>query len=91
MAPPEFDMSTDIIGYAAAVLTTFAFVPQVVKTWRSRSAGDLSFIALIALTTGVFLWLIYGIALRSAPIIGANATTFVLTSILLCLKVVRRR
>jgi MtN3 and saliva related transmembrane protein len=84
-------MFTEIIGYAAAVLTTFAFVPQVVKSWRSRSAGDLSFVALIALTIGVFLWLIYGIALGSAPIIAANATTFVLTSALLVMKIVRRQ
>ena len=84
-------MPVELVGYAAAVLTTFAFVPQVVKTWRSRSAGDLSFVALIALTTGVFLWLIYGIALGSAPIIAANATTFVLTSALLVMKIVRRR
>jgi MtN3 and saliva related transmembrane protein len=84
-------MSVEIIGFAAAFLTTFAFVPQVLKTWRSRSAGDLSFVALLALTTGVFLWLVYGIALGSAPIIAANATTFVLTSVLLVLKVVRRR
>jgi len=84
-------MGTEIIGYAAAVLTTFAFVPQVVKTWRSRSAGDLSFVALVALTTGIFLWLVYGIELRSAPIIFANATTFLLTSTLLVLKIIRRR
>lgn len=84
-------MPVELVGYAAAILTTFAFVPQVVKTWRSQSAGDLSFVALLALTTGVFLWLIYGIALGSVPIIGANATTFVLTSTLLVLKIIRGR
>ena len=81
----------ELIGYAAAVLTTFAFVPQVLKTWRTKSAADLSFTTLTALTTGVFLWLVYGIALRSAPIIAANATTFVLTTALLMLKLLQSR
>jgi MtN3 and saliva related transmembrane protein len=79
------------IGYAAGVLTTLAFVPQVVKTWRSRSSGDLSFVTLGALSTGVFLWLVYGVALGSVPIIAANATTFVLTAALLALKIIHTR
>ena len=80
----------ELIGYSAAALTTLAYVPQVVKAWRTRSTADLSFVTLTALTSGVFLWLVYGIALRSAPIIAANATTFVLTSALLALKLIRR-
>jgi len=79
----------DLIGYSAAALTTFAFVPQVVKTWRTKSAADFSFVTLAALTSGVFLWLVYGIALRSAPIVAANATTFVLTTALFILKLLQ--
>jgi MtN3 and saliva related transmembrane protein len=81
----------ELIGYAAGVLTTLAFVPQVVKSWRSKSVGDLSFLTLTALTAGVFLWFVYGIALRSAPIIAANGTTVVLDGILLGLKFRYRR
>jgi MtN3 and saliva related transmembrane protein len=76
----------ELIGYSAGVLTTLAFVPQVVKSWRSKSVGDLSFMTLCAFTAGVFLWLLYGIALRSLPVIAANGTTLVLSGILLGLK-----
>ena len=81
----------ELIGYSAGVLTTLAFVPQVVKSWRSKSVGDLSFLTLSAFTAGVFLWLVYGIALRSVPVIAANGTTLVLTGILLGLKLRHER
>lgn len=77
----------ELVGYTAAVLTTFAFVPQVIKTWRSQSVGDLSFVTLGAFTGGVCLWLVYGIALSSPPIIAANATTLLLNGVLLALKI----
>ena len=81
----------ELIGYSAGVLTTLAFVPQVVKSWRSKSVGDLSFLTLGAFTVGVFLWLAYGIALRSAPVIAANATTLVLSGLLVGLKLRHER
>jgi MtN3 and saliva related transmembrane protein len=76
----------EIIGYCAAGLTTFAFVPQVVKTWRSQSAADLSLPMLASFTSGIVLWLIYGIAIGSMPVIAANATTLVLNLLLVGLK-----
>lgn len=79
--------SVDVVGYLAAALTTLAFVPQVVKTWRTRSARDLSAVTLTTFAVGVFLWLVYGIALQAPPVIAANAATFVLASILIALKV----
>ncbi len=81
--PPQ---AVDAIGYAAAALTTLAFVPQVVRTWRSRSAGDLSPGMLVAFTTGVFLWLVYGLAHGSRPVIAANAVTLVLTLALIAMR-----
>jgi len=80
-------LAIDLLGYAAAILTTLAFVPQVVKTWRSKSARDLSGLTLGAFSLGVFLWLVYGIALGAAPIIAANATTFLLSVVLIGLKI----
>jgi MtN3 and saliva related transmembrane protein len=80
--PPMVEM----VGYAAGVLTTVAFVPQVVKSWRSKSVRDLSFLTLTAFTTGVVLWLVYGMALRSIPVIAANATTLLLNGLLIGLK-----
>ncbi len=78
---------TDVIGSLAGAFTTIAFVPQVVKTWRSRSAEDISLLMFTLFTAGVLLWLLYGIALGSVPIIIANSITLVLALSVLVLKV----
>lgn len=78
--------STSVLGYAAGTLTTVAFVPQVIKTWRSRSAGDLSLGMFALFATGVLLWLLYGIALGALPIIIANGTTLALALVILAFK-----
>jgi MtN3 and saliva related transmembrane protein len=78
---------TDAIGYAAGTLATLAFVPQVLKTWRSKSASDLSFVTLATFTTGIALWLVYGIRVGSLPIILANAITLALNAVLIALKI----
>jgi MtN3 and saliva related transmembrane protein len=77
----------DAIGYAAAALTTFAFVPQVVKSWRTRSTGDLSSTMLLVFTAGVVLWLLYGIGTGSMPVMLANAVTLMLSATLVVLKI----
>ena len=77
----------DTIGYAAAALTTAAFVPQVVKSWRTRSTGDLSSTMLVVFTAGILLWLIYGIGTGSMPVILANVITLVLSATLVALKI----
>jgi MtN3 and saliva related transmembrane protein len=80
------DAALDLIGSLAGLLTTAAFVPQVIKTWRSKSAEDLSLATLVTFTTGVVLWLMYGISLRSMPMIVANTVTFALNVLLLAMK-----
>ncbi|HVC19497.1 MAG TPA: SemiSWEET transporter [Vicinamibacterales bacterium] len=79
-----------LIGFAAGTLTTLAFVPQVVRTWRTRSATDISFGMLLAFNLGVALWLVYGLGLRAVPIIVANGATLALALILLVLKIADR-
>ncbi len=76
-----------IVGYTAGVLTTLAFVPQLVKTFRSRSAGDISWAWLLTFTTGVALWLMYGLGMGSWPVTLANLVTLVLVLGILALKV----
>ncbi|WP_242024527.1 SemiSWEET transporter [Trichocoleus sp. FACHB-591] len=76
-----------LLGLVAAALTTTAFLPQLLKTWRSKSAKDVSLWMLITFSTGVFLWLIYGVYIQSLPVIIANSVTFVLSSINLILKI----
>lgn len=76
---------TDLAGYCAAILTTVSFLPQVLKIWRTKRADDISTAAFAAFGLGVLLWLIYGLALRSWPIILANAVTLVLVLFILVL------
>ena len=63
-----------------------SFVPQVVKSWRRRSAADLSLTMLLAFTGGVLCWIAYGIATDARPIIVANAMTLVLALALIAMK-----
>jgi MtN3 and saliva related transmembrane protein len=77
----------DWVGAIAATLTTLAFVPQALKTWRSRHARDLSLGMFLLFTLGVIGWLIYGLLLGSWPIIIANAITVVLAGGILFFKI----
>ncbi len=76
-----------LLGLAAAILTTIAFLPQMFKTWQTKSAKDVSFVMLITFMSGLFLWLIYGIYLKSLPIILANSMTLFFNFIILWLKI----
>jgi len=78
--------SVNLLGLVAGSLTTVAFVPQVVKIWRTRSADDISTIMFLLFATGVFLWLIYGIAIGSLPVIVSNAITLALAVVIVILK-----
>ena len=77
----------DSIGMVAAVLTTIAYIPQVVKIYRTKSARDVSFRMFSLLATGVSLWLVYGIMMRSGPLIFANFVTLALSLTVLGLKI----
>lgn len=73
-------------GLVAAVLTTLAFLPQVIQTWRSKSTDGLNLGMLLALSTGVALWLVYGLGTGQLPVILANGLTLMLVMVLLGLK-----
>jgi len=79
------------IGFVAGALTTIAFWPQLRRTWMTKSADDVSLGMLLTFTTGVLLWLVYGLLLKSWPIILTNLITFVLTVAILILKLWFRR
>lgn len=79
-------MFTELIGTLAAALTTLSFLPQVAKTWQSRSAADFSWIWLVAFAAGLALWLVYGIALASLPLIAANGITLSLVLMIVFVK-----
>jgi MtN3 and saliva related transmembrane protein len=64
------------VGIIAACLTTFAFVPQIIKILKTRSVEDVSLITILQFATGVFLWMVYGMHLKDAIIISANGISF---------------
>jgi MtN3 and saliva related transmembrane protein len=80
-------MIAESIGYAAAFLTTVSFLPQVIKVWRTHSTRDISLAAYCMFTLGVALWLAYGVAIHSTPVILANAVTVVLAAAVLVAKI----
>jgi MtN3 and saliva related transmembrane protein len=73
-------------GYLAAVMTTLAFVPQAVKTIRTRDTRSISLGMYVVFTIGIAFWLVYGIALHSTPMILSNIVTFLLSATILGLK-----
>lgn len=75
-----------VIGILAACLTTAAFVPQVMRAYASRRTKDLSLVMFLLFSLGLLLWIVYGIALRSAPVIAANTVTLGLSLYLIFLK-----
>ena len=79
--------AVNLLGLAAGVLTTTAFIPQLSKTWKSKCADDVSLAMMSIFCTGVFLWLLYGFWIHALPIILANLVTFVLAAIILVLKI----
>lgn len=84
-------MLTDLVGSAAAMLTTLAFVPQVVKTLKSRQTRDISLAMWLMFSLGVAMWLVYGLLIEAWPVIIANAVTLVLSSTVLGVKVLNMR
>lgn len=79
-------MNMQTLGLVAGVLTTAAWLPQIARTWRSRSAADLSWPYLLVFSLGVSLWLLYGVLSNDVPVLAANAVTIVLVGLLLGLK-----
>jgi MtN3 and saliva related transmembrane protein len=76
----------DLIGYSAATLTTVSFVPQALKTFRTRDVSGISLVMYSLFATGVALWLVYGVMLGEAPIYVANAITLALALAVLVMK-----
>lgn len=85
---PSFET---ILGLAAAFCTTVCYVPQVRKAWQTGSTGDLSFKMLSGLSTGIALWLAYGVLKRDVVIIIANTATLALVGVLAVLKFKERK
>ena len=80
-------INTEFFGYFAAILTTTAFLPQLIKTLRTKKAEDVSLVTLIMFISGVGSWIIYGYEISSFPILLANSVTFILNLFIFILKI----
>ncbi len=76
----------NLLGMIAGTLTTAAFVPQVVKTWRTRSTHDISLGMFALFSSGLVLWLVYGVMIGSLPIVVSNIVTLALALTILYFK-----
>lgn len=77
----------EAIGALAAILTTLCWVPQALKIVRDRETRAISLPGTMLCVLGVLLWLIYGVAIANAPLIGSSAVTFAITAMILALKI----
>ncbi len=75
------------IGLMAGALTTLAYLPQVVKTWKSKSTKDISVGMFVTLCLGLLMWVFYGFSIHSIPVIVANIVSLVLVFIVLTFKI----
>ena len=76
-----------ILGLTAAALTTFAYLPQSIKTIRTKHTKDLSLLTIVMLEIGLICWLIYGLMIASIPIIAANTLSILLMTVILIMKI----
>ena len=80
-------MNVDSFGYFAAILTTAAFLPQLIKTLKTKKADDVSLTTLIMFIIGVLCWIIYGYKISSTPILIANVITLILNLLIFISKI----
>ena len=78
--------TTTVVGFFAGFLTTISFLPQVVKTWKTRSASDLSLGMFSVFSVGVLFWLVYGFLIQEPPMILWNSVTLILVLAILVIK-----
>ncbi|MFZ6646219.1 SemiSWEET transporter [Undibacterium sp. TJN25] len=82
------ELTSDLVGYLAACMTTIAYIPQVWMTWKRKRAEGVSLSMYVILTSGVAMWLAYGVLMHSWPIIIANFITLMLAMFILGMKIV---
>ena len=76
-----------LIGFAAGALTTAALIPQVIKSFKTRSTGDVSLLMFCSIATGTLLWFIYGLFIHDLPLVVWNIFTFALAVVVIALKI----
>jgi MtN3 and saliva related transmembrane protein len=77
----------DVIGYVAALFTTFSLLPQIIRIWKLKEARDISLFMPLMLSIGAVLWLVYGIMIAEAPVIAANVVSLLVALITLLITI----
>lgn len=80
-------METTYIGFAAGIITSLAALPQLVRTYRTKHARDISIWQPLLLDVGMILWVIYGVTLKDVPLIAANLFSFICYTLLIIMKI----
>jgi MtN3 and saliva related transmembrane protein len=78
----------EMVGLTAGCMTTCSFIPQVVRTYRSRSVKDISLRMYLLMSAGVLLWVVYGAMIGSVSVMTANVVSFILTAAIVIMKIV---
>jgi MtN3 and saliva related transmembrane protein len=76
----------DMLGMTAGCISAITFLPQVIKTWQTKSAADISLLMFTFATISVIMWLVYGIILQNIPIIFTNSMVLIFSLIMLYFK-----
>ena len=77
-----------ILGFLGGALTTSSFLPQVIKSWKTKSTGDVSMWMFLLLTIGISIWMVYGFMIGSLPVVVANAGSLILSVIMIIFKLI---
>lgn len=77
-----------ILGLVGGALTTSSFLPQVIKSWKTKSTGDVSMWMFLLLTVGILIWMVYGFMIGSLPVVVANAGSFILSVTMIIFKII---
>lgn len=80
-----------VLGMTASILSTVSLLPQVMRTWRSRSAGDISALWLVVALASMMLWISYGALLGAQAVVWANVLTAVQAGFILAIKLTEGR
>jgi len=78
---------TTLLGLIAGTITTFSFVPQVLRTWKLKETKDLSLSMFLCLAVGILLWIAYGFIKMDLPVMLANGVSFILVIVVIFFKV----
>lgn len=78
--------AADILGYTAGAITSLTFLPQVLKTWKAKSAKDVSLLMFVIAAINEAMWIVYGAMLNNWVIILTNAIVLVMSLIMIVLK-----